>query len=121
MNYLDQRYGEFWGDVELAFQIRRAGKLIRMAHDIPARLNAGDKLWAPTESHSRSAYAADAANGAASYIGKHVGFGPSLRLRLSLALGALLKALIFQDISYNFGLLGGVITLAKIDGTDKSL
>lgn len=121
MNYLDERYGEFWGDVELAFQIKRAGKKIAMANDIRARLNTADGLWTPADSNARSAYGADAANGAAEYIGKHFGFGPALGFRLSTALGALVKALTFQDAGYHFGLLAGVVGMAKIDGTDKSL
>lgn len=113
MNYLDERYGEFWGDVELAFQIKRAGKKIAAAHDIPARLNTAVRLYEPDSSNARSAYASDAANGAAEYIGKHFGFGAALGFRLSAALGALFRA--------DFGLFSGVIGMSKIDGTDKSL
>lgn len=121
MNYLDERYGESWGDVELAFQIKRAGKKIAMASDIRARLNTADRLWEPGDSHARAAYAADAANGAAEYLGKHFGFGSSLGFRISTALGALVKALTFQDPGFHFGLFTGVLGMAKIDGTDKSL
>lgn len=121
MNYLDERYGESWGDVELAFQIKRAGKKIAMANDIRVRLNTADALGAPGDSHARSAYASDAAHGAAEYLGKHFGFGSALGFRVSTALGALFKALTFQDPGYHFGLFTGVLGMAKIDGTDKSL
>ena len=44
MNYLDEKFGEYWGDVEMAFQIKRAGKRIVMTPDVKVRL---DRAWLP--------------------------------------------------------------------------
>ncbi|MBM3740761.1 MAG: glycosyltransferase [Acidobacteria bacterium] len=121
MNYLDERYGEHWGDVELAFQVRRAGKRIVPVQDARVSLNSGDPLWTPADSHAQAAYAADAATGAAAYIGKHFGFGAGVLFRVKLALGTLLRVLTFQDLGVNTGLLTGFLGGSKIDGTDRSL
>ncbi|HEX5430507.1 MAG TPA: glycosyltransferase, partial [Bryobacteraceae bacterium] len=50
INYFDQRYGEYWADADLAMQIRRGGKKIRLYPEIRAILHpsanplAGDAL-----------------------------------------------------------------------------
>ncbi len=121
INYLDERYGEHWGDVELAFQIRRAGKKIVIADDIRARLNTQDSLWQPTEAYEKAAYAYDAANGAAAYIAKHNGFAAGLGFRLKMVLGALGRVLTFREPGVNFGLLSGILSGSKIDGRDRSM
>jgi glycosyltransferase involved in cell wall biosynthesis len=120
INYLDQRYGEHWGDIELAFQIRRAGKQIIAAPGVRGVLNSQDPLWAPGPEH-RAAFAADAANGAAAYIGKHFGFGAGLGFRVKVVLGALVKLLTFQDPGFQLGLLSRVISGYKIDGSSQEL
>jgi hypothetical protein len=52
---------------------------------------------------------ADSATGAAAYISKHYGSGAGIGFRLSAMMHAL--------ASFNFKLLGGVLSGAKIDGT----
>ncbi len=120
MNYLDEKFGEHWSDVELAFQVRRAGKKIALDSSIRATLDT-QPLWKPSTTGERSAYAADAASGAAAYIGKRSGFAASLAFRVKLIFGALVRVLTFQDSGFNSGLLMGLLNGSKIDGTDKSL
>jgi glycosyltransferase involved in cell wall biosynthesis len=121
MNYLDERFGEHWGDVEVAFQIKRAGKRIVMAEKARAKLLPDAGLWRPSSPSDRAAFAADSANGAAAYLSKHFGFGASLGLRLKLILGALLRTLSFQDPGYNASLLNRLLSGYKIDGTSQNL
>lgn len=112
MNFLDERYGEYWGDVELAFQVNRAGKKIALATDARATRRSDAQLESP-DAALRAIYAADAANGAASYIGKHYGAGSGLLFRLSRALSALFSG----QISVFTRVAGGF----KIDGTEQGL
>lgn len=123
MNFLDEKFGEHWGDVELAFQIKRAGKKVAVAADLPVRLStaAAQALWTPTTSSDRAAFAADAATGAAAYVGKHFGFGAGLGLRLKLIAGALVRTLTFQESGYNVGLLSRLLSGYKIDGSSQRL
>ena len=122
MNYLDQKFGENWGDVEMDFQIKRAGKRILLAPDLQVQLDAtASARWKPSESSDRAAFAADAANGAAVYLSKHFGFGASLAFRLKVIAGALLRTLTFQDFGYNSSLLSRVISGYKIDGSSQHL
>lgn len=119
INYFDQRYGEYWGHVELAFQIRRAGKKIVMAEDLHA------KHIGPVETvdaiERGPAFAADAAGGAAAYISKHYGFGAAFGFRLKTILGAFLKTLTFQQPGFHFSLLSRLLSGYKIDGTSQEL
>jgi len=121
INYFDGKYGEHWIDVDLAAQIRRVGKKILLSHDIGARLNRKHRLWQPESTGDRAAFAADAASGAARYLGKYFGFGASLGFRLKLILATLLKTITFQDFSYNASLLSRVVSGSKIDGTSQQL
>ena len=122
MNYLDQKFGENWGDVEMDFQIKRAGKRLVMASDLPVQLDAtAASRWQPSESSDRAAFAADAANGAAVYLAKHFGFGSSLAFRLKVIAGALLRTLTFQDFGYNSSLLSRLLSGYKIDGSSQRL
>lgn len=122
MNYLDEKFGEHWGDVEMAFQIKRAGKRIAMATDIKVHVDpAAAPLWRPASASDRAAYAADAATGAAAYLGKHFGFGASLGFRIKLILGALLRTITFQDFSYSSSLLSRLLSGYKIDGSSQRL
>ncbi len=122
MNYLDQKFGEHWGDVEMAFQIKRAGKRIVMAVDHQVRRDrASSPLWRPTDPGDRAAFAADAANGAAVYLGKHFGFLASFSFRLKVIFGVLLRTITLQDFSYSSSLLSRAISAYKIDGSSQRL
>ncbi len=121
INYFDARYGEFWGDVDLAFQIRRAGKKILLLDDLRARQQPGATLWKPQSARDRAAFAADAANGAAAYIGKHFSFAAGLWLRIKLSLVALVNTVTFQDFGYSSSLFSRLSGGYKIDGSSQNL
>ena len=66
MNYFDQRYGHYWVDAELAMQIRRAAKKIRLYPAVRAVLHPG-----PDPLEGDSLAEADRVNGAAEFAGKY--------------------------------------------------
>ncbi len=113
MNYLDERYGQFWGDADLCAQIRRAGKKIRLLTNVAVKL--GEPPAADPQ--FRSALAADMAVGAAEYVGKYQGFGAGLGFRLSAIFGALGKLLAFQEPGFAFGRFTAILMGQKIDGS----
>jgi GT2 family glycosyltransferase len=106
MNYFDQRFGQHWADADLAMQIRRAGKKIRLYPAIRATLHPEpDPLQEETLSE------ADRALGASAFFGKYYGFFSGLSFRLV----AILKAL----GRFNFRLLGYLLSGQKLDGTQS--
>jgi GT2 family glycosyltransferase len=84
MNYFDERYGEFWADADLAAQIRRAAKKIKLYPSIKAVKRADTSPDA-----SKGLMAADKAGGAAAFIGKYYGFMGGLGFRM----GSIFRAL----------------------------
>ncbi|HEY3739857.1 MAG TPA: glycosyltransferase [Bryobacteraceae bacterium] len=107
MNYFDERYGHAWGDLELAWQIQNAQRKTVIA----TRLGA---VWhTPEPAQIGSTTIADRYNGAWGYVSKHFGFVSGI----GFLLGAIFKAL----FSFRFGLLGGLLSGQKIDGTQSSL
>jgi GT2 family glycosyltransferase len=102
MNYFDQRYGHYWVDAELAMQVRRAGRKIRLYPGIRAVYHPG-----PDPLTGDSKAAADRISGAAEYAGKYGGSAFSLRL------GEAFKALAGFNLPRFFAVLGG----DKLDGT----
>lgn len=119
INYLDDRYGEHWGDAELSWQIRRAGRSILV---LPAvRVVRHGDMAQPRSSAARAALAVDRGNGAAAFIGKHSGFMAGLLFRIRLALSALGSVLTFREPGYNLSRLMGVLSGSKIDGNQSAV
>lgn len=104
MNYFDERYGEFWADADLAMQIRRGHKKIRLYPSIKAVRRADTSPPA-----TKGLLAADRAGGAAALIGKYYGFMAGLGFRL----GAIFRALGHFDFKQLIALCSG----QKIDGS----
>ena len=105
MNYIDERYGQFWGDAEICYQVRRAGKKIMM-------LPGARGVWnEPAARIDSTAYKADRILGASNFIGKHYGFMAGLKIRV----GESLKALLTFQIGLFFNLLSG----QKVDGSHE--
>ena len=77
MNYLDERYGDHWSDLELCWQMRNAGKTILVLPQV--RVTYGDEP-AP---ENDAVHAADCTLGAAAYLGKHFGMWAGVKFRLS--------------------------------------
>jgi GT2 family glycosyltransferase len=98
---IDERYGQFGGDADLAAQILRASKKILL--DPAARVR----------HHGNGAYSAleraDFLLGRAVFMGKYLGFAAGLRARLAAMAGPLL--------SFRFGELRYTVAGQKIDGT----
>ncbi len=84
MNYFDERFGEYWADLDLAMQIRRAGKKIRLYPSIRATLHSD-----PDPLQGDAVAEADRILGAAAFLGKYGGFFAGLRFRLAAILRAL--------------------------------
>ena len=104
MNFLDQRFGDSWGDAEICFQIRNAGKKILLASDAVAVVGKG---MPPLE--EESLVEADFVQGAATYLGKHWGFAKAALYRAGCVFGAL--------FTFKLGLFFDLINGQKIDGT----
>ncbi len=104
MNYFDERYGEYWADADLAMQIRRGLKKIRLYPSIRAVRHADT-----SPSAAKGLLAADRAGGAAALIGKYYGFMGGLGFRI----GAIFRALGHFDFKQLIALCSG----QKIDGS----
>jgi len=104
MNYFDERYGEFWADADLAMQIRRGLKKIRLYPAIKAV-----KYPDSSPEATKGQLAADRAGGAAAFIGKYYGFMAGLSFRI----GAIFRALGHFDFKQVIALVSG----QKIDGS----
>ncbi len=100
---IDEHYGQFGSDADLATQIRRGGKKILL---VPA---ARVRHWGSEARNSMER--ADFLLGRAVYLGKYQGFGAGLQARIGAVLGSL------------FGLRLGEFKYAiagqKIDGTQE--
>src|SRR5262249_34960489 len=118
MNYFDERYGEWGADLELAFQIRHAGKKTLIAGDIRATDHSASDPKRTWNSAQQTLLAADRFTGVAHYLSKRGGFASTIGLRIGAAIGTLLKAITFQA---SFGLFTGVISGTKVDGTQGEL
>jgi len=86
INYFDERFGEYWADLDLAMQIRRAGKKIIVYPQIRAILHPGED---PLEGDPVAK--ADFVLGAAEFLGKYEGFAAGFGFRMSAIFGALFK------------------------------
>ncbi|HLK20327.1 MAG TPA: glycosyltransferase [Bryobacteraceae bacterium] len=109
INYLDERYGEFWSDAELCYQIRRAARKILVLPQVSA-------LYTPHSPYSESSknlLDADRVHGLAVYFGKHNGFMAGLLFRLA----SILKALFTLRLPLFMALVSG----SKIDGSQSEI
>lgn len=104
MNYFDERYGHYWGDADLAMQVRRAGKKMLLDPGLRAVLHPEPD---PLENLAIAAY--DRAVGAIAFVGKYYGFQAALSLRLAVAAGAL--------VHLQFGRFAAVLGGQKLDGS----
>ena len=110
INFLDEKYGETFSDVDLCFQIRRSGKKVLALPQIACQ-------YTPRPDHfpdsALRVLEADRIAGATRYFKKYYGLFPSLLFRLK----AILKAL----FSFRLGLLAALMSGKKVDGTQREL
>ncbi len=109
INYLDERYGEFWSDAELCYQIRRAGRRLLVLPQVTALYTSNS----PYSESSKNILDADRVHGLAVYFGKHYGFVTALLFRLK----SILKALFSLRLSLFVALVSGT----KIDGSQSEI
>jgi len=98
---IDERYGQFGSDADLAAQIHKASKKILLVPTARVR-HAGSQGYS-------SAERADFLLGRALFLEKYRGFGAGLQARLASVLGPL--------VSFRWGVLRYTIAGQKIDGT----
>jgi GT2 family glycosyltransferase len=98
---IDERYGQFGGDADLAAQILRASKKILL--DPAARVRHHGRTACPAIER------ADFLLGRAVFMGKYLGFAAGLRARLAAVFGPL--------FGFRFGELRYTLVGQKIDGT----
>ncbi len=104
MNYFDERLGEYWADADLAMQIRRAGKRIRLFPKTRVIVHP------PSAPASRdNVHISDRIVGAAVLLRKYNGFFAGAGFRI----GAMFKAL----ASFNFGLFFAIMNGTKMDAS----
>lgn len=120
MNYLDERYGQFWSDAEICFQVKRAGKSIRLLPGIRVKGEPGPRMIGGVIDRQSAQMSADAAIGAAGYLGKHQGFMTGVLFRMQAAASALLSAvggtLIFREPGPRWARFFALASGQKIDG-----
>ncbi|HUA82923.1 MAG TPA: glycosyltransferase [Bryobacteraceae bacterium] len=104
MNYFDERFGNSWADADMAMQIRRAQRTIRLFPAIRATY-----YDEPDPAADDPLYAADRQLGAAAFVGKYRGFVSGLLFRI----GAIFRALSHFDLRQ----AGALISGQKLDGT----
>jgi GT2 family glycosyltransferase len=100
---IDERYGQFGADADLAAHIRRGGKKILLVPEARARHQGGGDYDVLRR--------ADLLLGRAAFIGKYLGFGAGLKATLGSILGPL--------VSFRWGELRYTIAGQKIDGTHE--
>jgi GT2 family glycosyltransferase len=109
LRYIDERFAQTWGDAELALQIRRAGRKTIFAAAIEAAWHDEPDPFDDAPGSVQTVLAADWVSGASTYAGKHFGMWPGL----SVKIGAAFRAL----GGFRIGLLTGIVSGRKIDGT----
>jgi GT2 family glycosyltransferase len=100
---IDERYGQFGADADLAAHIRGGGKKILLVPGARARHQGGGEYDVLRR--------ADFLLGRAAFIGKYQGFGAGVNAMLASVLGRL--------VSFRWGELRYTITGQKIDGTQE--
>lgn len=102
MNHFDERFGHHWADADLATQIRRAQRKALLFPAIRATIHPAKDPRADDP-----LVEADCILGAAAFLGKYGSGGFGFRL------SAIFRAL----FSFNFKLLGALVSGQKLDGT----
>ena len=108
MNYFDERFGEFWSDIEMCYRVRRGGKNPLVYAD----LSVTDEGQPAPGANWVAALEADRRLGAVAFAGKHFGMKAQIGLYLSQLLGAL-------GSPGGFGAFSRMLSSQKVDGTEQ--
>jgi hypothetical protein len=107
MHYFDQRFGQYWADADLAMQIKRAGKQIRLFPGVRATYHP-----APDPLEGDPLARADRISGAAALVGKYEGGMAGFSFKLGAVLSALAK--------FDLGMVGKLTGGQKLDGSQAA-
>ena len=122
LRYLDERFGEYGPEPELALQIASASRRIYAATQARAVRAPKEAAALPAPS-TRALLAADRAQGTAVLLGKHFGSAAGLGFRARVvaatAANALLSLVTFRDTAYRWKLLSLLLSGQKIDGSQR--
>jgi GT2 family glycosyltransferase len=110
INFLDEKYGEYWSDIDLCFQIRRAGKKVLAIRQIRCAYHPRPERF---PDNAVRLLEADRLAGAARYFGKYYGFASGLWFRVRSAFKAF--------FSFRLSLFSAVVSGRKVDGTQSEL
>ena len=110
INFLDEKYGEFWADVDLCFHIRRSGKKVIAMPDLGCIFTPRTDRF---PDNALKVLEADKITGGGRYFGKHYGFFSGILFRLK----SILKAL----FTLQLGLFTASLSGRKVDGTQTEL
>jgi glycosyltransferase involved in cell wall biosynthesis len=103
MNYLPDAYGQYYGDLELFYKIREAGKKVLVLEDLVVKRDR-----APQEMIDAELDAADRLNGLGAFYSKNYGFMPWLSFWLGQTASA--------AFSFKLGLAAKLLGSSKVDG-----
>jgi GT2 family glycosyltransferase len=121
MNYFDERYGDWGGDLELSFQIRHASRKAYIVPAVRALDHSGSERPPAWSSSQLATLTADRLNGAAHFLGKRSGFLSETLMRLQAIAVTFFKAITFQNVGYSFSLFTSLLGGQKIDGSQGTL
>ena len=110
INYLDERYGDFGGDAEVCWQIRRTAKKTLV---LPRVTALHTPVRAEYSASAQTLLDADRIHGVAVFFGKHYGFMSGLSFRVKSILNAL--------FTLRLSLFMSLLTGAKIDGSQSTI
>jgi GT2 family glycosyltransferase len=121
MNYLDEHYGEWGADLELAFQIRHASKKAYLIPDVRVLDHSATDPKTPWNSAQRAILAADRLNAVSHFLSKRAGFLAGILIRVQAVFYIFVRALILHDAAYSWSLLSALLGGNKVDGSQTSL
>lgn len=110
INFLDEKFGASFADVDLCFQIRRSGKKVLACPRLTCTYTPRPERF---PENALRLLEADQVAGAARCFGKYYGFVSGLLFRLK----EILKAL----FSFKLGLFTAIASGRKVDGTQSEL
>lgn len=119
LNWLDERFGDYGADLDLAFQVRRSQRRILLFPAIRATVLPGGEPV--LDKGADASLSADRAHGSAVFLAKHFGWFSGFKLRVGAILHVTGKLLTFQNPGFQFGRLSALVGGAKIDGTQRTI
>ena len=110
INFLDEKYGHYWVDVDLCYQIRRSGKKVLGLPRLTCRYTPRPDRFPDS---ALRLLEADRVTGGSRYFSKYYGFLSGVMYRIKQALRAV--------GTFRLGLFSAIISGRKVDGTQTEL